>query len=394
MAQPADARGDVDWLARAREVVTLVERDAEAAERQGTLTDPVVGALAGAGLFGLAVPRALGGAEQGLETQLVVFEEISRADGSAGWCLMASATASAFAAAFCAKDAAREMFGTGAWVAHAGQLAPRGRGESVEGGYRVEGEYSFGSGAHYAQWMAAGFIPLYDGQPRMQETGLPEMRVACLPKQKVILKGNWHVAGLQGTGSVDYGVPTQLVPHGLTFDLFTREPQTGGDRFRVGILTLTAVGHAGFALGVGRRALDEIRRLSRAKIRMGAPVAVAEHPTFQHEYARQEARMRSAKALVFDAFGAVERAVLEGREPSLEERALVRTATTWATEAAADVADFAYRSAGTDSLRLPSTLQRAWRDIHAGTQHVFVDEHTYTNSAQVWLGLAPPHVPL
>ena len=43
--------------------------------------DRVVWALGEAGLFGLGVPAELGGAEQGLETQLDVWEEISRADG-------------------------------------------------------------------------------------------------------------------------------------------------------------------------------------------------------------------------------------------------------------------------------------------------------------------------
>ena len=58
------------------------------------------------------------------------------------------------------------------------------------------------------------------------------------------------------------------------------------------------------------------------------------------------------------------------------------------------MADFAYRFAGTDSLRQPSDLQRAWRDIHAGTQHIFVDDKTYLDSAQVFLGIASEYVPL
>jgi alkylation response protein AidB-like acyl-CoA dehydrogenase len=98
--------------------------------------------------------------------------------------------------------------------------------------------------------------------------------------------------------------------------------------------------------------------------------------------------------LVFDAFGAIERGALAGDSPSQAQRALVRTATSWATEVAARAADFAYRFAGTDSLRLPSALQRAWRDIHAGTQHIFVEDKTYVDSGQVFLGIAPPFLPL
>jgi len=393
MAQPVASAAD-DWLARARRAAPLLREEALASERAGTLTERAVRALAEAGLFGLAVPRVLGGAEQGLELQLAVWEEISRADGSAGWCLMAGATASAFAGAYCAPEAAREMFGGPGWVVHAGQFAPRGQGIAVEGGFRVSGDYSFGSGCAYAAWIAAGFIPLYDGQPRLQESGLPEMRVACLPRRRVIFRGNWHVAGLQGTGSFDYGVQDQEVAEGFTFSLFVDEPRQGGALYRAGIFPITAAGHAGFALGAGRRALDEIGRLARVKTRMGASASVADTPRFQYELARAEAKLRSARAFVFDCFGDLERTVLGGDAPRLEQRALVRTATTYATELAAEVADFAYRFAGTDSLRMPSDLQRVWRDIHAATQHVFVDDKTYLDSAQVFLGIAPPHLPL
>jgi alkylation response protein AidB-like acyl-CoA dehydrogenase len=393
MAQASPA--SVDWPARARDVATIAREEGLASERAGTLTSRVVEALGQAGLFGLAVPACLGGAEQGLEMQLLVWEEISRADGSAGWCLMAGATSSAFAGAYCAPEAAREMFGGNRWVVHAGQYAPRGQGVAIDGGFRLNGDYSFGSGCAYAAWIAAGFIPLYDGEPRLQESGLPEMRVACLPREKVLFRGNWHVAGLQGTGSFDYGVKDQEVATGFTFSLFVDEPNQGGALYRSGIFPITAAGHAGFALGVGRRALDEITELARGKVRMGGAAGpVAETPRFQHELARAEAKLRSARAFVYEVFGDLERSVLSGDRPSLEQRALVRTATSYVTEIAAQVADFAYRFAGTDSLRLPSDLQRAWRDIHAGTQHVFVDDKTYLDSAQVFLGIAPPHLPL
>jgi len=394
MAEPISRSASIDWRARARKLAPVAREEALASERGGTLTERVVRAIGEAGLFGLAVPACLGGAEQGLETQLDVWEVVSCADGSAGWCLMACATASAFAGAFCGPEAAREMFRGGGWVSHAGQFAPRGQGSVTPGGYRVQGDYSFGSGCAHSQWIAAGFVPLRDGAARLLESGLPEMHVAYLPREEVLFRGNWHVAGLQGTGSFDYSVLDKEVPEAFTFPLFVDAPRQGGDLYRLGIFPITAAGHAGFALGVGRRALDEIERLAHQKTRMGAAEPVARSPRFQHELARAEAKLRAARAFVYDAFGDIERGVLAGDAPRLEQRALVRTATTYATEVAAEVADFSYNFAGTDSLRLPSDLQRSWRDIHAATQHVFVDAKTYLDSAQVFLGIAPPHLPL
>ena len=104
---------------------------------------------------------------------------------------------------------------------------------------------------------------------------------------------------------------------------------------------------------------------------------------------RRPGRLRAARAWAFDMFGQAEREAASGDEIALETRALVRLATTHVTEAAADAAEWAYRAGGSDALRIPSRLQRAWRDIHAGTQHLFVDDRTLVDGARVLLGLAP-----
>ena len=54
--------------------------------------------------------------------------------------------------------------------------------------------------------------------------------------------------------------------------------------------------------------------------------------------------------------------------------------TTYATHVAADTVRFAYRWAGSDALRQPSVLGRCFRDMHAATQHVFVDNNTLSDA--------------
>lgn len=378
-----------DLVAAARAAVPAVEAGAAAGEAQRTLPRETVEVLVDAGLFELMVPRCLGGAECDLDTALRVFEEISRADGSAGWCLMAGAASSAVAAVYTGDAAAKEMFEGRRGVVHAGQLAPRGSARAENGGYRVTGSWSFGSGALHATHLLGGCIA-FDGEaPRMLPNGFPEILAVCVPRERVILRDNWNVVGLEGTGSIDYAMEGVAVPADYAFPLLSSQPRRGGPLYRLGVLGLTASGHAGFALGVGRRALDEIRAIALRKVRLGQ-TRLAEQETFQVSLARHEARLRAARAFVFDAFGAAEREVYSGRELAQETRALLRLATTHATEAAADAAEFAYRAGGSDALRLPSRLQRAWRDIHAGTQHLFVDDRTLVDGARVLLGLAPP----
>ena len=77
------------------------------------------------------------------------------------------------------------------------------------------------------------------------------------------------------------------------------------------------------------------------------------------------------------------------KDPNTHTPTRVR-ATTHATESAATVVSFAYRAAGSDALRNGGVLQRCFRDVHAGTQHLFVDEKTMVDAAKVLLAQADP----
>src|SRR5579871_801799 len=97
-------------LDAAAALAPLIDAEAAGADAAGTLTGPVVAALGDAGLFGLLVPASLGGMEADAVTTLLVFEELSRADGSTGWSFLANVTTTAFAAAYTGDAAVKEMF--------------------------------------------------------------------------------------------------------------------------------------------------------------------------------------------------------------------------------------------------------------------------------------------
>jgi alkylation response protein AidB-like acyl-CoA dehydrogenase len=377
-------------LERARAVAPILAANAQRAEDERTLPPESVEALAEAGLFRLALPCELGGEEADFATAIAVWEEVSRADGSAGWTLMANGSGAAAASAYLSDDAVAKIFGGDEAATVGGQFAPRGTGLREGEGYRVTGSYSFGSGSAHSRYVSAGFIPLENGGPRMLENGLPDMRVGFVPREQVEFTDGWHVMGLQGTGSFDYEVRGLLIPDGFHFPLFGREPRRGGETFRavfrLNMMPMTGAGHAAFALGVGRRALDEIRAIATTRQRMGDPTPLAGRLTFQKEFVQAEAKLRAARLLVLDAFAELLATSRSGATETTEQRALVRAATTFATDAAREACDFAHLRAGTVAIRDGSVLQRCFRDIHTGSQHAFIGEKVYTDSAAVLLG--------
>lgn len=377
---------DLSPVERARAIAPILEENALQAERERTLPAVTVQALANSGLLRMGLPKELGGEEPNFVELIEAWEELSRADGSAGWTAMANGSGAAAAAHYCGDEAVKVMFPEDLSATVGGQFAPRGTGILEAGGWRVTGSYNFGSGSGHSKFVSVGYMVMKDGAPVMADNGLPEMKVGFVPRDQIHFTDGWYVMGLRGTGSYDYDVSDVLIPEEYTFSLFTQEPKRGGRMFKMGMMPCTAAGHASWALGVGRRALDEVREIATTKTRMGHPTAISGRLTFQKGYAQAESKLRGARLFVFDAFGDALATVERGDELPLEQRAWLRMAACHATDAAREAADFAHDAAGTESIRDGSPLHRAFLDIHTGSQHAFINEKVYCDCSEVLLG--------
>lgn len=378
-ADPAASRDDL--LSRARALGPLIELRAELTEREGTMPAEIVAALREAELFWTLLPTECGGLGGDMVTGLEVIEEITRADGSTGWSLMANMTGTALAGAFAGDEAAEAMFGNGRRAITAGMLGPGGKSVEVDGGIQGGGKYSFGSGCGHADWFGAGMFVMEDGKPRTLANGMPEVRVCFVPRDAVEIKGNWDVAGLMGTGSYDYVVPERFIPAEFTMERTSIQPRRGGPMFTAGIPGYGCLGHAAVALGLMKRALEEIVHITAGKKRPGYPTVVGEHPVFRREFARNEAAYQCTRAFVVGVFADAQDTVRSGGTLSPLQRARFRQATTYVHEVAADVVRFCYTWAGSASQPKASPLARCMRDMGVATQHVFVDPVSMADAA-------------
>src|SRR5207248_2156372 len=97
---------------------------------------------------------------------------------------------------------------------------------------------------------------------------------------------------------------------------------------------------------------------------------------------------RSARALVFETWSDVCDTLERGDRPSTRQHTLIRLAMAHSTWAAHDAAMFAYKAGGTTALR-SGTIQRLFRDMHAGTQHVTSSPPVFRAVGRELAGLAP-----
>ena len=368
---------------RVRDLQPLVRAKSEEAERLRRMSDAVVTAFKEADLYRILVPKVLGGAELGWCEALQLVEAISRADGSAGWCLMVGAIELGMGGAFLPEKGARALFARGKDLLMAGQGPPRGTARRVAGGYQIEGRWSYASGIHHADVIHTGCLLLADGEPVMSSAGIPEVLICHVDREDVEIDDTWDVIGLRGTGSYDYAIHDVFVPEEMTHLGEDCEPVCGGIQYSVGLTGFTAWGHSGFALGVGRCALDEIAAL--AKTKTGPFGRLVDAASFQLSYARAEAKYRAARAFCYSVWTDVEETFARRETATIEQIALLRIAMTHLHEVVSEVCGFAHKAGGGVSLR-PSVLQRCFRDIHAATQHVHLSDPITQDVGKALLG--------
>lgn len=383
-----DEQGRGGAVGLVEELAGVVRDEADAADELRTLTDPVVEAMWRTGLLRHFNPAEAGGAEPGFAEMIDAWERMAEVDGSFGWIGIANLPSAAAVAAYLPQEGFDETFGAAERVTMGGQFAPNGKGDRVDGGYRLTGSWNFGSGTGHSAFVCAGFLPMTDGGIEFDGDGNVRLMAAVLPRDEVVFTDGWHVQGLRATGSFDYHVDDLFVPDHRVFDLFCREPLRGSSAaFRMGLMPITAAGHAAWILGVTRGMLADVADLAMSKVRMGDLETLAHRPSFQRGYAHHLGMWRAADRLVRDTFTEVEASVAAGTSVTARQRADMRIAATYATEAAREVAQWAHLAAGTTAIREGNRLERAFRDVYTGTQHAFIGEKTYIDSAQVLLGL-------
>ena len=349
---------------RAKSLVPLLDEEADFADDHGELSPAAVDALHREGLLKLWVPEKLGGAELDPVHSLGVLENLSYADASAGWVAMAANLSIGTAGAYLADHAVAELWADGKSPVIAGQGTRPGVAHLADGGLSLSGSWSFGSGLkHSTHVHSLGII---------EETGEP--RIFVTPIEAVGLIDNWDVMGLRGTGSIDYTMTDVFVPDGWSHFAVTDVPLRGGPLYGIGIIGFAVTCHSGWAMGVGRRLLDELTALVHGKA--GRPGAQADSAAFQQGYAQAEAQFRAARAFVLEAWTDLTTSLYAGNGISVRQHTMVRLALAHITKALHEVANFVYLAGGTTALR-HGTIQRFYRDVHAGTQHV-------TSAPLVW----------
>ncbi|HEY1822624.1 MAG TPA: acyl-CoA dehydrogenase family protein [Trebonia sp.] len=342
------------------------------AEEMRTLPPATVSLLRSLGLFWLKTPAEFGGTPLTPLEFCDVLEELAFIDVSTAWATMIGNGCTGMAAGWLPDEGALRVFAAGSLPLIAGQPQPRGVGRPVSGGYLVSGRWSFSSGIVHAGWVIGGF-PVPDDPA--------QCRVFVAPKDEAEVIDTWHVAGLQGTGSLDYRLSDVFVPASMTY-------LRGGRGARGGAL-FQQPGHLfvdnevpPLTVGLARRALSDMTALAGQTARFPGGATLRERAAFHRELGRAWSRIRAARAVHREAISAAWAATLAGDDVPARLITDAATASVYTVETCAEVVSDLFRYGGGRALSLSSTLQRHLRDALAARQHVSVSEEHYETAGR------------
>jgi indole-3-acetate monooxygenase len=164
------------------------------------------------------------------------------------------------------------------------------------------------------------------------------------------------------------------------------QAKSGGAALRLGIPAQVVPFHIGIALGIARRALDEIEAQAIEKGRGFPPSSLSAQPHVQFVLGKAEIELAAARAYGLQVMSDLYAEARTGRVPLPARQSEARAAGTFINEVAQRVTTTAFQAAGGTALFDTNPLQRCFRDIAAAAQHFAVSQSAYRAVGMFKLG--------
>src|SRR5437879_4338351 len=293
-----------ELVERARAMVPEIRALAEETEKNRQIAPHIIAKFREAELLRVTRPKEFGGFEYDGETALRIALTISAACASTGWAVN-GAVSNGRSMSHCPIETQREIWAGDEDPFSCACFAPTGTATPVDGGYILNGSWSFASGVDHASWAYLGaFIDPPGKQPPY------EGAFFLLPIGDCEVIDNWFVNGLCGTGSKDIAVTDVFVPSRRML-LFSdaRAGTTPGAAYhknpiyRMPLLINGASMLASTAVGAARGALDaylemiNAGRKTRGALAGGQLPMAGVHPG-QLRYAEAAAHVEAAELIL------------------------------------------------------------------------------------------------
>ncbi len=377
-----------DLIKQAEALAPLLRETAREAEVARRPLDHVIDAIRDSGLYSLMVPRKLGGFEQDLDTFFDVALILSRADASMGWLTAFYIEHNLWMFNY-PESVYTEVYGNDNYVLAPGALnMAGGTATPVDGGYRLRGQWQWGTGIVHSTWVLAGGIALDEDQR-------PVPTFFLLPTSQVEPVDTWHVTGMCGTGSWDFRIDDVLVPedYALPFQQFLDASSGIAERFPSPLYSTPLMAVLGITaalpiLGAAQTALAEFTGQMREKIDNNVRRAGTPLPDVSNMVGEAALKIEAAELILRDTIADV---MAKRNRATNAQRGHWLSRMTYAVFSCKEAVLAISEETGASGGLLSNPIQRAVRDISIASNHVvFSKSSRYGDVGRGLLGQDTP----
>lgn len=388
LVDTATAPMKAELVSAAAALVPVLRERAPDTEDARRIPPETVEDLAEAGLFRMRVPKRYGGYESDMRTTQAVVAELARGDGSVSWTVAVWLISTWIAGLF--PDSVQDEIFSVRDVRVCGILSPTATAVATDGGYLVNGKWSFNTGVQDSQWNTNAVILMSPDGPQPMMTAIP---VADLE-----LDDDWWASGLQGSGSISSIARDVFVPRDFAMPMgpvlreqYPCESNADSPIYRAPLLPTACSTVSGVASGLARAGKEELlRRLPGRKISYTDYTTQSQAPLTHLQTAEATVKADEATFHADRAAGLVDLKSQSGEPWTVEERARVRLDMGAACARAKETVDVCSTASGGSSIYRDVPIQRISRDIQALNLHgVMHPDTNYELYGRLLCGLEP-----
>lgn len=390
-----------DLVEKARAMRPLLEANAAKHEQLGELTPEVVAALEEARIFWMAGPERVGGLAIPSTGQGKVVAELAKGCPSTAWTvsIINSCVWLASAMSFEMQDYIFPDKNNPPKVCSptngSGTLVPEGDH------FILNGRWSYGSGSHHSKF---ALVPAESPDGSANFVGL------ALDKARI--ENTWKVAGMKGTGSdtvvaenvrIEKNEFTRIAGVGDTASLHVSSNGLSPDEQKAELLeatdywiglTLLRSKSLSIVLGTVQGLMDTVLKTRNKGIMFTTYERRDESQVFQMGIGKCYARLAVVQSILDYACGINDKAALEGRALTEEEKIISRSQIVVGIQILDDVTSDLMNLCGTAGFAEASPAQRYWRDYTVGSRHaMFAADPGYETIGKWLLGIEPNITP-
>jgi hypothetical protein len=305
------------------------------------------------GWLNMFVPKNKGGLALSLPEVLKMEEALAWTDGSVAWVVTLCAGAAWFVG-FMDPMVATELF-SNPETCFAGSGMTSGVAEQVPGGYKLNGQWKYASGALHATVFTANFCIHQNGQPLLRENGMPVIRPFVMKREEVTLRKTWHSMGMVATGTHAFEVKELTVPAQRSFLIDANAAVINDPVYQYPFLQLAETTLAINLSGMAIRFIDLCEELFVCKNKGDASV--------------QKKKMNDCRDAFYEA---VERSWKQGVDGEWKDDSTLQGVSEVShhlARCAREVVDALYPFCGLTAADTREEINRVWRNLHTASQH-------------------------